>query len=70
MSQNEQLTEQLLANGKGYVPVITSLTLSEQGSLAGLVLGDLVGSVLLASLTLAVGVTGLGNVDLREERAE
>jgi hypothetical protein len=49
---------------KIYVPVVTSLTLSEQRSLASLVLGDFVGSVLLAGLTLAVSVTGLGNVDL------
>jgi hypothetical protein len=42
------------------------LTLSEERSLAGLVLGDLVGSVLLAGLALAVGVSGLRNVNLRE----
>jgi hypothetical protein len=52
----------------GLLTVITSLTLSEQGSLAGLVLGNLVGGVLLAGLTLAVSVTGLGNVDLGSEK--
>ena len=52
----------------GLLTVITSLTLSEQGSLAGLVLGNLVGGVLLAGLTLAVSVTGLGNVDLGNEK--
>lgn len=46
------------------LPVITSLTLGEQGGLASLVLGDLVLGVLAALLALAVGVTGLGNVDL------
>ena len=44
--------------------VVTSLSLSEQRSLAGLVLGDLVLGVLAAILALAVGVAGLGNVDL------
>ena len=44
-------------------------TLSEKRSLAGLVLGDLVGSVLLARLALAVGVSGLGDVNLGEGRA-
>lgn len=48
--------------------VVTSLTLGEQGGLASLVLGDLVLGVLAALLALAVGVTGLGNVDLIRER--
>lgn len=41
-----------------------SLTLSKQGSLAGLVLGDLVRGVLLALFTLAVGIPRLWDVDL------
>jgi hypothetical protein len=49
----------------GLLTVITSLTLSEERSFTGLVLGDLVGSVLSALGTLTVGVTGLGNVDLQ-----
>jgi hypothetical protein len=48
----------------GLLTVVTSLTLSEKGSLTSLVLGDLVRSVLSTLGTLAVGVTGLGNVDL------
>lgn len=52
------------------LPVVTSLTLGEQGGLASLVLGDLVLGVLAALLALAVGVTGLGNVDLIRERRE
>lgn len=44
--------------------VVTSLTLGKQRSLAGLVLSDLVLGVLAAILALAVGVAGLGNVDL------
>lgn len=43
--------------------VITSLTLSEQGSLTSLVLGNLVLSVLTAGLTLAVGLSSLWNVN-------
>lgn len=39
-------------------------TLCEDGGLAGLVLGDLVVSVLLALLTRAEGLAGLGDVDL------
>ena len=39
-------------------------TLGEQRSLASLVLGDLVHSVLLALLRLAVCLLGLGNVHL------
>jgi len=46
------------------LPVVTTLTLGEQGGLASLVLGDLVLRVLAALLALAVGVAGLGNVDL------
>lgn len=48
----------------GLLAVITTLSLSEQRGLASLVLGDLVLGVLAALLALAVGVTGLGNVDL------
>jgi hypothetical protein len=48
----------------GLLAVISSLTLGEQGGLSSLVLGDLVLGVLAALLALAVGVTGLGNVDL------
>lgn len=44
--------------------VVTALTLGEQRGLASLVLGDLVLGVLAALLALAVGVSGLGNVDL------
>ena len=51
--------------GNEYVPVITSLTLGEERSLTSLVLGNLVGGVLLAGLALAIGVAGLGNVDLK-----
>jgi hypothetical protein len=48
----------------GLLTVITSLTLSEERSFTSLVLSNLVRSVLLTLGTLAVGVTGLGNVDL------
>lgn len=48
----------------GLLAVVTALTLGEEGGLASLVLGDLVLGVLAALLALAVGVTGLGNVDL------
>lgn len=44
--------------------VVTALTLGEQRGLASLVLGNLVLGVLAALLALAVGVSGLGNVDL------
>ena len=60
----------LVENGLGLttitalLPVITSLTLGEQGGLASLVLGDLVLGVLLAGLALAIGLAGLGDVDL------
>lgn len=40
-------------------------TLSENGSLTSLVLSDLVVGVLLALLTWAEGLSGLGDVDLR-----
>lgn len=59
----------LVENGLGLTTVttlfavITTLTLSEKGSLAGLVLGDFVLSMLAAILALAVGLTGLGNVN-------
>lgn len=43
--------------------VITSLTLSVQGSLTSLVLSNLVLGVLTAVLTLAVGLSGLWNVN-------
>lgn len=52
----------------GLLSVVTSLTLREQRGLASLVLGDLVLGVLAALLSLAVGVSGLGNVDLEEGR--
>lgn len=48
----------------GLLAVVSSLTLGEQGGLASFVLGDLVLGVLAALLALAVGVAGLGNVDL------
>ena len=44
------------ANREGY--------LSEKRGLSGLVLGDLVGSMLSAFLALAVGVAVLGDIDL------
>lgn len=62
----------LVENGLGLttvtalLAVVTALTLGEEGSLAGLVLGHLVLGVLAALLALAVGVTGLGNVDLED----
>jgi hypothetical protein len=49
------------------LPVVTTLTLSEKGGLASLVLGDLVLGVLVALLGLAVSPAGLGNVDLNAE---
>lgn len=51
----------------GLLAVVSSLTLGKQGGLAGLVLGDLVLGVLAALTALAVGVAGLGNVDLSGE---
>lgn len=50
----------------GLLAVVTALSLSEQRGLASLVLGDLVLGVLAALLALAVGVSRLGNVDLKE----
>lgn len=47
----------------GLLAVVTAFTLRERGSLAGLVLGDLVEGVLVALSPLAVGLPGLGNVD-------
>lgn len=47
----------------GLLTVVTTLTLSVKGSLTSLVLGDLVLSVLAALLTLAVGLSGLWNVN-------
>ena len=47
--------------------VVSSLSLGEQRSLTSLVLGDLVLGVLAALLALAVGLAGLGNVDLSWE---
>jgi hypothetical protein len=47
----------------GLLAVVTALSLGKQRGLASLVLGDLVLGVLAALLALAVGVTGLGNVD-------
>lgn len=44
--------------------IITTLSLGEERSFSGLVLGDLVLGVLLAVLALAVGSSGLGYVDL------
>lgn len=43
--------------------VVTTLSLSESRSLAGLVLGDLVKGVLAALPRLAESLTGLGDVD-------
>jgi hypothetical protein len=48
----------------GLFTIVTTLSLGEQRSLSGLVLGDLVLGVLLARLALAVGLSGLGDVDL------
>ncbi len=48
----------------GLFAVVTTLTLSEKGSLSGLVLGDLVRGVLAALLALAVGVAGLWDINL------
>jgi hypothetical protein len=48
----------------GLLAVITSLTLCEERSLTGLVLGDLVRGMLAALETLAVGVSRFGDVHL------
>jgi hypothetical protein len=52
-----------LTSVTGLLTVVSALSLGEQRGLASLVLGDLVLGVLAALLALAVGVTGLGNVD-------
>lgn len=44
--------------------IVTTLSLGEDGGLAGLVLGDLVKGVLAALLGGAEGLAGLGNVHL------
>lgn len=56
-----------LTTETGLFTVVTSLTLSEQGSLTGLVLGHLVLGVLAASLTFTVGLSGLWNVNCDEK---
>jgi hypothetical protein len=48
----------------GLFTIVTTLSLGKQRSLPSLILGDLVLGVLLARLALAVGLTGLGDVDL------
>ena len=53
-----------LASITGLFAIVAALSLGEKGCLAGLVLGDLVLRVLLAGLALAIGLTGLGDVDL------
>jgi hypothetical protein len=65
VARDELNDSRKIKNRHVYVPVITSLTLGEEGSLTSLVLGNLVGGVLLAGLALAVSVAGLGNVDLQ-----
>lgn len=55
-----------LTTETGLLTVVTSLTLGEEGSLTSLVLGDLVLGVLAAVLTLAVGLSGLWNVNCGE----
>lgn len=55
-----------LTTETGLLTVVTSLTLSVQGSLTGLVLGNLVLGVLAALLTLTVGLSGLWNVNCGE----
>lgn len=60
----------LVENGLGLttitalLTVVTTLTLSEDGSFTGLVLGDLVGSVTATLLTSTKGLTSLRDVDL------
>jgi hypothetical protein len=48
--------------------IVTTLSLGEQRGFTGLVLSDLVLGVLLALAALAVGSTGLGNVDLKKKQ--
>jgi hypothetical protein len=50
----------------GLLTVVTSLTLSKERGLTSLVLGHLVRSMLTALEALAVGVTRLGNVHLKD----
>ena len=52
----------------GLLTVVTTLTLDVQRSLTGLVLGNLVGSVLSALGAGAEGVASLGNVHLSDRR--
>ncbi len=52
-----------LTSVTGLLSVVSSLTLSVQRSLTGLVLGHLVLGVLSALLALAVSVSSLGDVD-------
>lgn len=52
-----------LSSVSGLFSVITSFSLCVKGGLSSLVLGNLVGSVLAASLAFAIGSSGLGNVD-------
>lgn len=49
----------------GLFAVVTTFTLSEDGSLTGLVLGDLVRGVTTTLLTSAKGFTSLRDVDLK-----
>lgn len=51
----------------GLLALVTTGTLGKLGGLTSLVLGDLVDGVLLALLTRAIGLAGLGDVYLREE---
>lgn len=52
-----------LTTETGLFTVVSSLTLSEQGSLTSLVLGNLVLGVLTALLSLTVGLSKLRNVN-------
>lgn len=52
-----------LTTETGLLTVVSSLTLSEQGSLTSLVLGDLVLGVLSALLTLTESLSKLWNVN-------
>lgn len=54
-----------LTTETGLLTVVSSLTLSEQGSLTSLVLGNLVLGVLSALLTLTVSLSELWNVNWR-----
>lgn len=57
-----------LTTETGLFTVITSLTLSVQGSLTSLVLGDLVLGVLTTVLTFAESLSGLWNVNCKRNR--